>query len=231
MIGQDGEPWPQAEFWATGDQADRLEAIGAWLEGVPGGFCLPWPGEQGPATLRAFSSPQAWRAALSELDLDPACAAPKVVRDKYRRAQKLYLLAWIDGDVMLAGEMAAFTALELALNDQVGPKVAALAEKPRKKAKVSATGMIRTPLLADLLDYLVVHAGIVDEDFPTALSAGGTVVDRLRKVGPLASRPTLAETRNRLAHGDPFEGLPLGGLLHVVRDLIHYLYRTAPASP
>lgn len=31
--------------------------------------------------------------------------------------------------------------------------------------------------------------------------------------------------RNRLAHGDPFEGLPPGGLLHVIRDLIHFVYR------
>jgi len=215
-------------FWPAGDQDDRLAAIAAWMADVPGSFCMPWPGAQGPATLRQFTSVKEWRLALSALDLDPTCAAPGGVRTKYRRAQKLYLLAWIDGDVVLAGEMAAFTALELSLNDQFGPRVAALSTKPPKKAKVSATGQIKTPSLADLLDYLVVHAGIADADFPTALSAGGTVVDRLRKVskeGPQASRPTFSEMRNRLAHGDPFEGLPLGGLLHVVRDLIHFIYR------
>jgi hypothetical protein len=39
------------------------------------------------------------------------------------------------------------------------------------------------------------------------------------------TRPTLAEHRNTLAHGDPFEGLPTGGLLELVRDLINFAYR------
>lgn len=37
--------------------------------------------------------------------------------------------------------------------------------------------------------------------------------------------PALAERRNSLAHGDPFEGLPTGGLLELARDLINYAYR------
>jgi hypothetical protein len=37
--------------------------------------------------------------------------------------------------------------------------------------------------------------------------------------------PTLAERRNGLAHGDPFEGLPTGGLLELARDLINFAYR------
>ena len=28
-----------------------------------------------------------------------------------------------------------------------------------------------------------------------------------------------------MAHGDPFDGLPTGGLLELVRDLINYAYR------
>ena len=28
-----------------------------------------------------------------------------------------------------------------------------------------------------------------------------------------------------MAHGDPFDGLPVGGLLELVRDLINYAYR------
>lgn len=38
-------------------------------------------------------------------------------------------------------------------------------------------------------------------------------------------RPTLAERRNALAHGDTFEGLPTGSLLELVRDLITFAYR------
>lgn len=46
--------------------------------------------------------------------------------------------------------------------------------------------------------------------------------------GPIiigAAHPTLAEGRNALAHGDPFDELPTGGLLELVSDLINYAYR------
>jgi hypothetical protein len=36
---------------------------------------------------------------------------------------------------------------------------------------------------------------------------------------------SLAEIRNKQAHGDPFDGLAYGGLLELVRDLIAYAYR------
>ncbi|MFT9001088.1 MAG: hypothetical protein ABF976_15380 [Acetobacter syzygii] len=39
---------------------------------------------------------------------------------------------------------------------------------------------------------------------------------------PLAGAATLAERRNALAHGDPFDGFPTSGLLGLVRDLINY---------
>ena len=80
------ESLPETIFWPAADQDDRLRAIGASLADVPGGFCMPWPGPQGPATLRQFTTIEEWRTALTALDLDPACAAPGVVRTKYRRA-------------------------------------------------------------------------------------------------------------------------------------------------
>lgn len=39
------------------------------------------------------------------------------------------------------------------------------------------------------------------------------------------TEPALADRRNKLAHGDPFDGIPTGGLLELVRDLINYAYR------
>jgi hypothetical protein len=39
------------------------------------------------------------------------------------------------------------------------------------------------------------------------------------------THPTLAERRNSLAHGDPFDGPPTAGLLELVRDLINFAYR------
>lgn len=218
---------------------EAMNSLAAWLSQVPGGVWLHWPQPTSPAALTSFPSVEAWRQALDALDLDPACAAPQVVRVKYRRAQKLYLLAWADPDVILAAEMVAFTALELALNDRFGLLIKGLSQPPKKKEptvpgvidappkkkkEASATGMIPTPPLSDLLDHLVTHQGIRELDFPTARIGGGRVVNRLRKIGPLADRPTLAEMRNRHAHGSPIEGGPLSGLLHVIRDLIHYCY-------
>jgi hypothetical protein len=40
--------------------------------------------------------------------------------------------------------------------------------------------------------------------------------------------PGLNKIRNGLAHGDPFDGFPYGGLLELVRDLIEYAYRNWP---
>ena len=39
------------------------------------------------------------------------------------------------------------------------------------------------------------------------------------------AKPSLAEIRNSLAHGDAFDALPWSGLLELVRDLIDYAYR------
>ena len=49
----------------------------------------------------------------------------------------------------------------------------------------------------------------------------GSVVMRLTG----EAKPTLANMRNDLAHGYPFDGLPSSGLLEVVRDLINYANR------
>ena len=49
----------------------------------------------------------------------------------------------------------------------------------------------------------------------------GSIIKRL--TGEV--RPTLANLRNELAHGYPFDGLPSSGLLEVVRDLVDYAYR------
>jgi hypothetical protein len=41
---------------------------------------------------------------------------------------------------------------------------------------------------------------------------------------------TLVEIRNRAAHADPFDTMPWGGLLEVVRDVIEYAYRDIIAN-
>ncbi len=45
------------------------------------------------------------------------------MRAKFERAQKLYLLGWVDFSVVKAGELAALIALELALLDRYGGRI------------------------------------------------------------------------------------------------------------
>ncbi|HYW77844.1 MAG TPA: hypothetical protein VFA48_14695 [Gammaproteobacteria bacterium] len=68
---------------------------------------------------------------------------------------------------------------------------------------------------------MVSSDGLTDTQIPMVVRCGGTAVGQL--IG--TTHPTLAERRNALAHGDPFDGLPTGGLLELVRDLINYAYR------
>ena len=152
--------------------------------------------------------------------LDPLI--PSVVRLKFQRALKLHYLAWIDGDLIKAGELVALTALELALNDRYGGQVAG---RPKKKLKAG-----QTPSLTDkppqrsfaaLLKHMVDGDGLTDVDIPMIARCGGTAVGQLTGT----TKPTLADRRNALAHGDPFDGLPTSGLIELVRDLIDFAYR------
>lgn len=86
-------------------------------------------------------------------------------------------------------------------------------------------------MLHELLEYLVDGDGLTDAQLPFTQRYGGSIVPVLHREGRRAlngantARPTLAEVRNSLAHGDPFDGLPWSGLLELVRDLIEYAYR------
>jgi hypothetical protein len=120
------------------------------------------------------------------------------------RAQTLYLLGWVDFSVVKAGELAALIALELAMMDRYGGRIS-------KSKRIFAT----------LLKYMVDSDGLTDAQIPMVVRCGGSAVGQL--IGE--THPTLAERRNALAHGDPFDGLPTGGLLELVRDLINFAYR------
>lgn len=199
-----------------------LQNLAGQLTPQVGSLTLPWPQSGQPAGFRTFISLVEWTACLNDLNL--RAAIPEIVATKYRRAQKLYLLAWLDTDLIKAGELVAFTALELALNDRYGDKVAARG-KPRKPSMASKPP---AKAFADLLDHMVTSDELTDAHMPIVARYGGTVIDRLRldsDIGPPAARPTLSQLRNDLAHGHPFDGFPRGGLLELVRDLIHYAYR------
>ena len=75
---------------------------------------------------------------------------------------------------------------------------------------------------AALLKHMVEKDGLTDADIPMIVRCGGTAVGQL--TGTM--KPTLADRRNALAHGDPFDGLPTSGLIELVRDLIDFAYRS-----
>ena len=163
---------------------------------------LIWPSPAGAVSVLRFETPDQWRAFIDALGVHPAI--PQIVIGKFARAQSLYLLGWIDLGLVKAGELAALIALELALTDRCGGAY------PARKSS-----------FATLLRHLVEKDGLTDAVIPMVAKCGGTAVGQLN--GDV--RPTLAERRNSLAHGDPFEGLPTSGLLELARDLINYAYR------
>ncbi|RJG53980.1 hypothetical protein D0Z70_14525 [Sphingobium terrigena] len=170
--------------------------------GVP--LVLPWPSPGLPGGFMQFETGESWRGFVMDLAIDPLI--PLIVQAKFARAQKLYVLAWLENDLIKAGELAALVALELALNDRYGQRFG----KPGKRKN-----------FADLLKYMVVGDGLSDAAIPMIVRCGGTAVGLL-----LGERkPSLAAIRNGMAHGDPFDALPYGGLLELVRDLIGYAYR------
>ena len=173
------------------------------LSGVrrDGPLVLPWPGTASGA--RTFSTVSEWRAFISALSLP--VGIPEIIAAKYRRAQMLYFLAWSYFDLIKAGELVALSTLELALNDRYG-------------ARVKKRGKYRS--FADLLKYMMVD-GLTDDKIPMVQNYGGSVIGSVSG----DSEPSLAERRNTMAHGDPFDGFPVGGLLELVRDLITYSYR------
>jgi hypothetical protein len=163
---------------------------------------MPWPVPGNPGGFVQFDHADQWRAFISQFDMDSRI--PDLVRTKYARAQKLYLLGWLDPDLIKAGELVALTTLELALMDRYGAQY-------RKQDRTFAA----------VLKHLVSADGLTDEQIPIVARCGGSAIGQL--IG--TTRPTLAQRRNAMAHGDPFDGPPVGGLIELVRDLITFAYR------
>jgi len=163
---------------------------------------LAWPTQGNAGGFIRFEKAADWRAFVQSLGID--ARIPEIVRAKFARAQTLLLLGWVDLSVVKAGELAALIALELALMDRYGGRIS--------KSKRS---------FAALLKYMVDSDGLTDAQIPMIVRCGGTALGQLTG----ETHPTLAERRNSMAHGDPFDGLPTGGLLELVRDLINFAYR------
>lgn len=163
---------------------------------------VAWPTPGNPGDFLQFEKAAHRRRLVGGLGIDPRI--PDIVRAKFQRTRTLYLFGWLDFSVVKAGELAGLIALELEVVDRYGRIVS-------KRKRTFLT----------LLKYMVTSDGLTDEQIPLAARCGETAVGRL--MGEI--RPILAERRNALAHGEPFDSLPTGGLLELVRDLINFAYR------
>lgn len=165
---------------------------------------LPWPVPGNPGGFLSFSNLDEWQKFICGLALHSA--PPKIVSLKFQRAQNLYFLGWVDIDLIKVGELVALTALELALKDRYGAGV------KKKYGKLA---------FSNLLKYMTEEDSLTDDRIPIIRRCGGSAIGRING----ETKPSLAEIRNGLAHGDPFDGLLYGGLLELARDLIDYAYR------
>jgi hypothetical protein len=158
------------------------------------------------------------------------------VAAKFERAQKFYLLAWLDADLIEAGELVALTALELALMDCYAQKesarrrelVVAKAEREKRPIAKSEEWWIGYTSFADLLKFMVERDGLTDAQVAIGRRCPGLNV-AARLTGE--SRPSLTDLRNDLVHGAASESFASAGVLEITRDLVDYAYRDRPPSP
>lgn len=120
-----------------------------------GSLSVPWPTPGVPNQIQSFEKAEFWLAFLSQFDLHTAVPLPTAT--KYLRAQKLYAYAWLEYDSIKAAELVALSALEGALSDRYG----------RAAMKVRKNGNDRKgPMLAELMNYMIEHDGLIDDAFP-----------------------------------------------------------------
>ena len=213
--------------------AEFLEILALAATKSPGIAMLAWPTQGNPGGFISFSSYDDWQSFILNLNLRPGL--PDIVVQKFERAIKLYLVAWVDMDLLKAGELVAMTALELVVKDRylhkaVVPRREAVIQKAKKSSKEpTKKDFERADQISffDLLKFMVDHDDLTDDKLRIVQRAGGgSVIAGL--IGDV--KPGLAGIRNRMAHGHPFDTMPWAGLLEVVRDLIEYAYRDWPTA-
>lgn len=190
-------------------------------------LCICWASPGNPSKPHAFHYYSDWNQFISGFPLNKKI--PQAISAKYERAQALYLMAWIRYDVIKAGELAAFAALELALRDCYWCEFKEKKVELKKNAPEYMKGKRINSFLLPGLRFMVDYDGLRDEVLPIYNKSKGVVIANLfsddKEQNGTKRSDTLVSFRNSLAHGDPFDGLAIGSLLEVVRDLIEYMYR------
>ena len=186
-----------------------------------------------PGSFVSFDNFAEWQRVI--LGFQVAAGVPRNMADLFDRALKLYLVAWLDFDLVTAGELAAFGALEHSLRDcylgdfreRHTKKVLARAKCEKRSPRLDENFRPETVPLASLLRHMYQRDGLTDNRLPCVRKYGGSILRLLND----EADPSLADMRNVRAHGNPFGGGYRSGLLEVVRDLIEYAYRNAIGEP
>jgi len=152
-----------------------------------------------------------WRDYLLSLQIRSA-KVPAIHAGAYHVALRMLLLAWADASLIKPAELQALRSLESALR---GVYFQALFERrPASKPKLVPEKF--RPGLGDFLDYMAAHDGL-----------DATLHNESKK----KTGNALSVIRNVMAHGDPFNSLPWGGLFEAVRDVMEHAHRNIPDPP
>jgi hypothetical protein len=206
---------------------DFLTALAFAADKLPGSRTLPWPSPQQPGGFITFADFGEWQGVVLGFRLSPGI--PQNMVDLFDRALKLYLAAWLDFDLVTAGEMAAFAALEHSLRDcylgdfraRHTEKVVARAKSEKRLPTLKENFEPKNVSLFALIEHMHRRDGLTDDLLPCVRKYGSSVM----KLFTDEADPNLADMRNVRAHGHPFGSGYMSGLLELVRDLIEYAYR------
>lgn len=171
-----------------------------------------YPGDFGPGrsnqSLMPFHHISDWRDYLLTLQIDDP-RVPTIHVDAYHAALRALLLAWVEPAVIKPAELQALRSLEGALRGVFFQPLyeKALARKPKLKPEEFKSG------LGLFLDYMALHDGLPATLHSESKRDRGSALDTIR---------------NTLAHGDPFNTLPWGGLFESVHEVITHAYRNHP---
>lgn len=206
---------------------DFLTALAFAAEKIPGSRTLPWPSPKLLGGLVTFADFAEWQQVILSFRL--STGVPLNMVGLFDRALKLYLAAWLDFDLVTAGEMAALATLEHSLRDcylsdfrdRHNKKVVARAKSEKRSPKLEENFRPESIRLDALLKHMYQRDGLTDDQLPCVRKYGGSIMRLLTD----EADPKLAEMRNVRMHGNPFGSGYQSGLLEVVRDLIEYAYR------